>query len=788
VDLLGKTVGHFQIVRQLGKGGMGVVYEAQDLRLPRRVALKFLSLDVTPDGATLARFKREAETLSRLNHPHICTIHDIGAHHRRPFIAMELLEGQTLRERLQAGPLPLDDVLDFALQIADALAAAHTRDIVHRDVTPGNIFVTRDGLLKLLDFGVAIHGSAVDSHRRSEDGTWDRTWGVAGTPGYMSPEQILQQPIDARSDLFSFGALLYCMVSGRSPFEAASIVETINNIVSQDPPPVSSLRDGVPAGLDACIATLLRKTPDARFRSTHELMEALRQVRDELSPDAAALTSIAVLPFKSLGVAPDPYFGEGLADELITCLARVEGIRVTSRASAFEFTGGADLQAAAEGLGVRCVLHGTARRSGSRIRISAHLVDVRTGGYLWSENYERNLRDIFDVQEEIARRITTALQSRLQRYAGRPLLRRYTDNPEVYNKYLEARYWLYQLTLEGLTRARELFEEVLRDEPGFAPALAGLADYCTLVGFFGVRPPMEVWPEAKAKAEQAIAMDPSLGAAHTSLALALTQYQWDFPRAERQHREAIRLSPGDARARYYYGLHLMMMGRLGDAAREMTRAIELDPLSKQVLSADAYIRYYAGEYEDALRECRKTIALDPNYFEVYGCLGLTLLALGRTDEAVGAFEQADQLTGHAFPLARAFLAYALGVAGRTADATAVLAAVYEAKQQGYVPPAYLAVGEIGIGRFEQAFLALDEAYAARDGTLLYLRILPVFEPLAGDPRFEALCESVGLPAPVIERTAVLTNSPRTNADGIVASTADAAPRAAPPARHEEGAP
>jgi serine/threonine protein kinase/tetratricopeptide (TPR) repeat protein len=736
------------IVSEIGKGGMGIVYEAQDLRLPRRAALKFLPDAVAADQTRLARFRHEAESLSRLNHPHICTIYEIGTYRRRPFIAMERLEGQTLRSRLEAGPLTLAEVFDFGLQIADALGAAHAQGIVHRDVKPGNVFITTRGVVKLLDFGVAKQRRPPkEPHVPDEPSTETTVGSVPGTPGYMSPEHIRQHAIDGRSDLFSFGALLYRMTCGRSAFDGVSPLDTINNVLYKDPPPVSSFRPDVPLGLDVCIATLLRKNRDERYPSTHEVMEALRQLRDEAAAGGAAMASLAVLPFASRGVAPDDYFGEGLADELITCLARLEGIRVTSRTSAFEFKGDEDLADVGRRLRVRCVLHGTARRSGDRVRISARLVDVATGAHLWSENYERDLRDIFDVQEEIAERITNALQWRLQRYAGRPLLRRYTDNPEVYNKYLEGRYWLHQQTMEGFARGCELFEAVLREEPHFAPALAGLADYCTLVGFFGFRPPMEVWPEAKAKAQQAIAMDPSLGAAHTSLALALSQYEWDFPGAEREHREAIRLSPGDARARYFYGLHVMLMGRLSEAMRELTRALELDPLSKQVLSALAYVHYYAGNYQDALRECRRTIALDPGYFEIYGCLGLTQLAMGKNDQAIEAFDEADRLTGRQFPLARAFLAYAMGIAGRSAEARDVLDGVYAAKQQVYVPPAYLAVGEIGLGNIEQAFAALEEAYAAKDGTLLYLRILPVFQPLRSDPRFESLCRRLTLPAP-----------------------------------------
>jgi TolB-like protein len=688
------------------------------------------------------------QVLSRLNHPHICTIYEIGTHRRRPFIAMERLEGQSLHARLAAGPLPLAEVFDLGLQIADALGAAHAQGIVHRDVKPGNVFITTQGVVKLLDFGVAKQrGPARDEREPDERVTETAAGRVPGTPGYMSPEQGRQQAIDGRSDLFSFGALLYRMTCGRSPFEGASPADAIQNVLHDDPPPASSLRPDVPRGLDVCIATLLRKEPDERYPSTHEVMEALRQSRDEALVDGSTVASLAVLPFVDRGVGPDDYFGEGLADELITCLARLEGVRVTSRGSAFEFKGDDRVADVGRRLRVQSVLYGTARRSGDRVRISARLVDVATEAHLWSQTYERDLRDIFDVQEDIAERITNALQWRLQRYAGRALLRRYTDDPEIYNKYLQGRYWLHQQTVEGFERGSELFNAVLRDEPRFAPALAGLADYCVMMGFFGFRPPLEVWPEARQKAEQAITMDPSLSAAHTSLALALANYEWNFSGAEREHREAIRLSPGDARARYFYGLHVMVMGRLADAQREMTRALALDPLSKQTRSALAYIHYYAGNYQDALSECHATIALDPAYFEIYGCLGLTQIALGRMEEAVEAFDEADRLTGRAFPLARAFLAYALGLAGRSAEAQELLATVYAASQERYVPPAYLAVGEIGLGHVEQAFKALDEAYAAKDATLLYLRILPVFDPLRGDPRFEALCRRLALPAP-----------------------------------------
>jgi serine/threonine-protein kinase len=747
VDLVGKAVGRFRILREIGKGGMGVVYEAQDLRLPRLVALKFLPDRVTADE-TLARFKHEAESLSRLNHPHICTIYDIGTYRHRPFIAMERLEGQTLRARLDEGPLSLAEVFDLGLQIADALGAAHAQGIVHRDVTPGNVFITTRGVAKLLDFGLAKErGRAVKPHEAAEESTEAIEESPLGTPSYMSPEQIRCDDVDGRSDLFSFGVLLYRMTSGRPPFDSDSLLDTLNNILNIDPPPVSYYRKDAPPGLDEVIATLLRKAPDQRYAGTHELMEALRRLRDGTPAATVMPASVAVLPFQNTGAGVDDYFGEGLAEELITSLARLEGVRVVSRASAFEFKGDEDVADAGRRLGVRSVLHGTVRRSGDRVRISARLVEVGTGAHLWSQKYERDIRDIFDVQEEIAERITNALQARLQRYADRPLIRRYTDNPEIYNSYLQGRYWLHQQTLEGFTRGFDLFTAVLRDEPRFAPALAGLADYFILIGFFGFRPPMEVWPEAKSKAQQAIALDPSLSEAHTSLALALSHYDWEFSAAQREHEEAIRLSPGDARARYFYGLHLMLMGRLPEATREMNQALRLDPLSKQAISALAYMCYYGGDYEGALRQARYAIELSPTYFEIYGCIGLTQIARGNLAEAIEAFQEADRLTGGVFPLARAFLAYALGLAERRTEARALLAGLYADSEQQYVPPAYLAVAHIGLGEIEPAFRALEAAYAAKDGTLLYLRILPVFRPLGGDARFESLCRRLALPDP-----------------------------------------
>jgi serine/threonine protein kinase/tetratricopeptide (TPR) repeat protein len=736
MSLVGKTVGHFTIVGELGQGGMGIVYDAQDSRLPRRVALKFLPQHaVAFDDTSLARFRREAANLSRLNHPHICTIYETGTYRRQPFIAMERLEGETLRHRLDRGTLPFLEILDFGLQLADALSAAHAQHIVHRDVKPGNVFITTRGVAKLLDFGLAKEtGMGLGGGGSPAPET--ATGRPLGTPDWMSPEQICQRRVDGRSDLFSLGSLLYLMACGRTPFQGESIIETIHNVLHEDPRPPSSLRQETPPGFDDVILRLLRKSPDDRHGSAQELIEALRQVRDSVLAGPAQ-ESLAVLPFANAGGGPDDRFGDGLADELITSLVRLSKLRVVSHGSASDVRT-EDVIHIGRRLGVRSVLHGAFRRAGDRVRISARLVEVKTGAHLWSETFDRDVRDVFDLQEDIAARITHAIQQRLQLPAERTLIRRRTPlSPRP----------APQPASEGPIPERGAATGGSGEAPKFAPRLIGIADHDTRLGLLGVARPGDIWPEVKARALAALATDASLAAAHTSLGIALSQYEWDFPGAEREHREAIALSPGDARARYFYGLHLMTMGRLGAAEREVIAAIALDPQSKPMISTLAYIYYYAGNHDAALRECHRAIALDSRYFETYGCLGLTEVARGNLAAGIDAFRRADRLARGLFTRARALLAHALGLAGQASDARALLDGLQVESQTRYVPPTNLAMAAIGLGEIERAFAALKDAFIAKDGTLLLLQLLPIFAPLHTDRRFGHLCRRIGLPDP-----------------------------------------
>ncbi len=741
MSLVGKTVAHFTIVGELGQGGMGIVYDAQDSRLPRRVALKFLPGSVEFDDTTLTRFKREAESLSRLNHPFICTIYETGTYHRQPFIAMERLEGETLRQRLDRGTLTFREILDIGLQLADALGAAHAQHIVHRDVKPGNVFITTRGVAKLLDFGLAKEtlGRADDGGRRAPETATGRP---LGTPGCMSPEQICQRAVDGRSDLFSLGSLLYLMTCGRPPFQGASVIETIHNVLFEDPQPPSSLRQDTPPALADVILKLLRKVPEERYASAHELMEALRQVR-EAPPVAPSMESLAVLPFANMGDGPEDRFGVGLADELITSLGRLEGLRVVSPASAADVRN-EDVIDIGRGLRVESVLHGSFRRAGDRIRITARLVAVATGAHLWSEKYDRNVQDVFGVQEDIAGHITQALQRRLPRHAARTLIRRRVV-PGVESRSLHAPHIEPRQTSDGLTPGHDAPGAGVSEAPKSAPALTGIADRQTRLGLFGIARPGDIWPEVMANAAAALATDPARADAHASLGLALSQYNWDFPRAEREYGEAIRLDPGDARARCFYGLHLMAMGQMSAAERELTAAAGLDPLSRPIVSSLAYTHYFAGNHDAALRECGRAIALDPRYFETYGCLGLTEVARGNLDAGIDAFRRADRLARGLFTRAQAFLAYGLALGGDTSGARAVLDDLHAESEMRYVPPTNLAMAAIGLGEFERAYAALEDAINVKDGTLLLLPLLPMFAPLHGDARFGHLCRRVGLP-------------------------------------------
>ncbi|MGB2888047.1 MAG: protein kinase [Candidatus Acidiferrales bacterium] len=661
--VLGQTVSHYRILEHLGGGGMGVVYKAEDTRLGRFVALKFLPEVAHSDAVAIERFRREARSASALNHPHICTIHDIDEFDARHFIAMELLEGQTLKHHIATHTLGTAEIAKLGSQIADALEAAHAKGIVHRDVKPANVFVTERGQAKVLDFGLAKL-IRPDSETTLEELV--QTRGPVGTLPYMAPEQLLGRDVDGRSDIYSLGMVLYEMVAGRRPFREDLATHLTDDILHQAPPAPGNRGSGVPNRLDEIILKCVEKDPGKRYVTAGELMSDLEKLTvpssqaSETIPSsrwrayavgfgllstvllAGALfkfnpldwkhhssnlasfpriQSLAVLPLLNLsGDSQQDYFADGITDELTTNLAQISALRVTSRTSAMQFRETKEpLPQVAKQLNVDAVVEGSVTRSGNRVRITAQLIDAKSDRHLWAKSYERNLQDVLTLQDELARDIADEVQAKLTpseqtRLSSAPIV-----DPQAHEDYLRGRFFWNLRTEEDLGKARNYFERATRKDPTYAPAYSGLADTYFYLGYFwGHLPPREAMPLAKAAALKALELDPNLGEGHASLAIVKLTYEWDFPGAEEEFKRAIALNPNYATAHHFYSILLGVLNRADESIAEIRKAAEVDPLSVPVRNMLAERLGDVGRYDEAIEEANKTLSeLNPNPSHVY---------------------------------------------------------------------------------------------------------------------------------------------------------------------------
>jgi len=763
--LIGQRISHYRILERLGAGAMGEVYKAHDLRLGRQVALKFLSQKVSDDPQFRTRFHREARAASALNHPNICTIYDIDQYQGLPFLAMELLSGETLRRRISGSPLPTPQLLALAVQIADALEAAHAKGIVHRDVKSANIFVTQRDEVKVLDFGLAKvlpeplrGGSATDSDTSTADfpPAVDTSSGAAvGTVAYMSPEQARGEELDARSDLFSFGVVLYEMATGRLPFTGNTIAVVFDAILNKPPQTPFPAHAEVSPDLETLILRALEKRREDRYQSARELYDDLRRVQSALASGQTAVLasvrtaarisqpSIAVLPLLNISGDPDnEYFGDGLAEELINALTKIERLRVVARSSAFQFKGQSqDVREIGRRLGVNTVLEGSVRKSGDRLRVTAQLVNVADGYHLWSDRFDRTMEDVFAIQDEIAETIVAALRVKLMDQEKQRLLKRYTDNVEAYNLYLRGRYHWGQRTYESVSRAIDHFQRAIDIDPGFALAYAGLADCYAYLGGTGEMPRHEAMPKAREAALKATAIDDALAEAHTSLALVDAYYDYNWAEAERHFVRALKLDPDYATARHWYALFVLLpAGRFAEAAREAERARQLDPLTPSVNSALGWVYFFERDYDRAIEVYRRILELAPDHALTNVFLGDAYAAKGMWQEAMEAYQKGSSVQA----FAAEGLALVYSQLGKHDEARKLLDELDEMLAKGHAVHCGIARVCVELGENTRAVEHLEQAYADREPGLVWLKVDPAYDKLRPDPRFTALLRRMDL--------------------------------------------
>jgi serine/threonine protein kinase/Tfp pilus assembly protein PilF len=762
----GTKLGRYEIRSQLGTGGMGEVYLAQDTKLDRSVALKILPPDLAEDSDRMSRFVREAKSASALNHPNIITIHEIGELNGLHFIATEYIEGETLKSRLEVETLSLKSTLEIALQVVSALDAAHRAGIVHRDVKPDNIMVRGDGIVKVLDFGLlkltAADRAKVDSEGVTKMQVRTSVGVIMGTTAYMSPEQARGQEMDARTDIWSFGCVLYEMLTNEQAFQGETMTDVLANIIHREPISILAHRRDTPAELERIVAKTVRKNRDERYQSAKELFNDLQQLHTRLLVQAEIirsgegervvqlqpspfLSSIAVLPFANLSAEKDnEYFSEGLTDEIIMNLSKLQMLKVITRGSTMRYVKeGKTHKQIATDLGVQFLLEGSVRRYGSDLRITAQLVDAFRDEYVWAETYRGTMKDIFDIQENVAAEIAQALQLRISPDEKENLKKRPTENTGAYQLYLQGRFFWNKRSEEGLKTAIRYFEQAIEKDPQYAVAWAGIADSYSLLGEFGNIPRKELYPKARAAVNKALELDDRLAEVHTSLASILMLSKWDWTNSEKEFRLALELNPNYATAHHWFSQWFLNMGRLEESLQMIARAAELDPVSQAILKDQGLARYYNRQYDEAIETAKKTLELDPNYAAAHRLLSLAYQSKQMFDEALVEHEKWAALTGNKVEAA-VTLAQLHAVSGRADEARRLIADIK--RDQLVIDQLHrgLALVHVALGENDLAFEYLEESCARHEEAILSLKVDPKFDALRSDPRFVELLKKIGI--------------------------------------------
>jgi len=784
--MIGHTLGHYRIVKIIGAGGMGEVYLAHDGKLDRDVALKVLPAGALGDAAARRRFRQEAQALAKLSHPNIATVHDFDTQGDVDFLVMEYVEGVSLGHKVSAGPLPEREIGAIGAQMADALDEAHDRKLVHRDLKPSNVMLTPKGRVKVLDWGLA---RLLQPASEITTGDVAQTRAVAGTLPYMSPEQLRNETLDGRADIFAAGAVLYEMATGRKAFAADSSPQLTDAILHRVPVAPRAINAKLSLEIERIILKCLDKDPDNRYQSAKELGVDLRRLagpssviippaegragipwkgvvggmggivliaalalgfnvngwRERLTgnPSAPSIRSLAVLPLENLsGDSSQEYFAEGMTDELTTELAQISALRVISRASVMRYQrSGKALPDIAKELHVDAVVEGSVMRSGDRVRITAQLIQASTDKHLWAKGYERSLTDVLSMQDEVARDIAGEIRIQLTPQEQGRLVGSRQVNTEAHDAYLRGRYHWDKHTEEQYKEAKKDFEQAVAIDANYAPAYVGLANYFWATDELA---PSVAMPKAKEYAEKALAIDDTLSGAHATLAAVKFNADWDWAGAEKEFKRALELNPSDAEAHQLYCVYLSAMGRADEALAQIRAMQELDPVSVTTAASAGWTLYFARQYDRAIDQCQKALELEPNNAGARACIGEAQLAKRNYDNAIEQCRIAVTLSAND-PVRLAALGRAYALAGKPDEARKVIAGLRAEAARHYVPAYFVATVYAALGEKNEAFGALDQARSQRDSYLTWVKVDDALDPLRSDARFASLLRRINLP-------------------------------------------